>query len=435
MVFVPLSVYVGEGRLATASRVRGNKRKQTSTKDLRPALTSVYARWRGLAVVVGLLLLLAACSNATPTANAPRNPPTLAAPTQFVEAETPVTLNTVADLRYLGRLDQPGTLSTIFASTLSPDATRLVGLNNEELLAWDLLTGKVLFETARGAVTRLFYASDKTEIYGTSADGTVGVYNSNSGALKTTYAGNSNNTAVAFSADAGWLAIGANDGTIKVWDSYARQLLATLNSQDGQITALAFSADGDQLVSAGNNGMMRRWRWRDSQQITKRALDTPIRVQALAFSPDNQTLAIGTNRDAQLWSLSDATQLRVLSTGQGGGGQILRFAPNGRYLLTGNSTTGLSLWEPRAATLASRLPDTQGDNVAAAFSPDGSLLLTTVLGGQISLWNLVQLTGESVAQSRIDVGTDRILSVDWTDDGLLLLFFDAVGPVYLWGVG
>ena len=411
------------------------KQARTVSARLDSRLKAAFVPSRTLRASGVLLLLLAACSNATPTANAPRNPPTLAAPTQFVEAETPISLNNVADLRYLGRLDQPGTLSTIFASTLSPDATRLVGLNNEELLAWDLLTGKVLFETARGEVTRLFYASDKTEIYGTSADGIVGVYDANSGALKTTFAGNSNTTAVAFSADAGWLAVGANDGTIKVWDSYARQLLVTLDSQDGQITALVFSADGDQLVSAGNNGMMRRWRWRDSQQIAEHALDAPIRVQALAFSPDNQTLAIGTNRDAQLWSLIDATQLRVLSTGQGGGGQILRFAPNGRYLLTGNRTSGLSLWEPGTAALASRLPDTQGDNVAAAFSPDGSLLLTTVLGGQISLWNLVQLTGESVAQSRIDVGTDRILSVDWTDDGLLLLFFDAGGPVYLWGVG
>ncbi len=358
-----------------------------------------------------------------------------AAPTQFVEAQTPITLNNVADLRYLGRLDQPGRLSTIFASALSPDATRLVGLSNEELLAWDLLTGKVLFETARGEVTRVFYASDKTEIYGASPNGTVGVYDPNSGALVTAFAGNTNNTAVAFAADAGWLAVGASDGTIKVWDSYARQPLATLDSQDGTITALAFSESGDQLASAGNNGVVRLWRWRDRQLVAEQALTTPIRVQALSFAPDSQTLAIGTNRDAQLWSLTDTTHIDVLDTGQGGGGQILRFAPDGRFLLTGNSTAGLSLWTLGSAVLASRLPDTQGDNVAAAFSPDGSLLLTTVLGGQVSLWNLVQLTSESVAQSRIDVGTERILSLDWTDDGLLLLFFDAVGPVYLWGVG
>ena len=186
-----------------------------------------------LLLAITVTVLLAACSTATPTPGVPQNPPTLAAPTQFAEADTPISLNNVANLRYLGRLDQPGKLSTIFAYALSPDATRLVGLNNEELLAWDLLTGKVIFETARGAVTRVFYASDKTEIYGTSADGTVGVYDANSGALKTTFAGNGDSTAVAFSADAGWLAVGANDGTIKVWDSYARQLLATLASHGG----------------------------------------------------------------------------------------------------------------------------------------------------------------------------------------------------------
>ncbi len=389
----------------------------------------------GWIFLVTMIILLAACSSATPTPSVPHNPPTLPAPTQFVEAETPITLNNVANLRYLGRLDQPGTLSTIFAYALSPDATRLVGLNNEELLAWDLLTGRLLFETARGEVTRVFYASDKTEIYGTSVDGTVGVYDPNSGARKTSFAGNTSGTAVAFSPDDGWLAVGANDGTIAVWDSYARQPLVTLASPGGTITALAFSNNGSQLASAGNDGVVRLWRWRDSQQVAERALVQPIRVPALAFSPDDQTLAIGTNLDARLWSLTGTMSTHVLATGQGGGGQILRFAPDGRYLLTGNRTAGLSLWTLGTAALASRLPDTQGDNVSAVFSPDGSLLLTSVLGGSVSLWNLVQLTGETVAQSRIDVGTERILSVDWTDDGVLLLFFDSVGPVYLWGVG
>lgn len=385
-----------------------------------------------------LLAVLAACSSPPPPTDAPRNPPTLPAPTQFVEAQTPVSINNVANLRYLGRLDQPGTLSTIFAYAISPDSTRLVGLNNDEMLAWDLVTGSQLFQTARSEVTHVFYAPDKTEIYGIDGDGTVGVFDANTGAIKTTFPGNdSHSSGAAFSPDEGWLAVSGVDGTIKVWDTYARQSLVTITPEtnSSEITALAFSPDGERLSSAGVDGVVRVWHWRDRQQVAETTLDTAMRVGLLTFSPDANTLAIGTNLNAQLWSLTDTTQRSVLDTGQGGASEILKFATDGRFLLAGNRDTGLSLWNLATSALAARLPNTQGMSVSSSFSPDGSLLLTTVLGGQVTLWNLVQLTNETVGQSRIDVGTDRILTVEWTDDGRLLLFFDSAGPVYLWGVG
>jgi hypothetical protein len=64
-----------------------------------------------------LFVLLAACLAACapqPTPEALRNPPTLAAPPQFSEAQQPITLNNIANVQYLGRLDPPGALSTLF---------------------------------------------------------------------------------------------------------------------------------------------------------------------------------------------------------------------------------------------------------------------------------------------------------------------------------
>ena len=51
-----------------------------------------------------------------------------------------------------------------------------------------------------------------------------------------------------FSSDSGWLALGGNDGTVKIWDTYQRKSLATINAYTGTVSALAFSADGDQLA-------------------------------------------------------------------------------------------------------------------------------------------------------------------------------------------
>ncbi len=377
--------------------------------------------------------LFAAC--APPPTAPPRNPPTLPAPTQFVEAQQPVTLNNVANIKYLGRLDPPDTLSSILSYAISPDATRLVALNNEQVLAWNLLDGSLLFQTSRGGVTRVFYSSDKTEIYGLDASGQAAVFNANSGAITTTFRGHADfNRTTAYSADAGWLALGGGDGTVKVWDSYERQSLVTIDAHSAPLAALAFSSDGEMLATAGEDGLIRLWRWRERVMTAETRLDAPIAMRQLAFAPDGSYVAIGTTQDARLWSQDNTGRVFVLDTGRGGAAQILRFAPDSRSLLAGNQGAGLSLWNITSGKLAARLPDTQGETIAAAYAPDGNLLLTAAMNGKAALWNLARLDGDTVNQAELNLGTRQILDVEWTSDSRLLLFFDAVGAVYLWGI-
>ncbi|MEO8393364.1 MAG: hypothetical protein ABI700_10270, partial [Chloroflexota bacterium] len=386
--------------------------------------------------LVALFALLAACQPSTVDTRGRQNAPTVDAPAQFVEAQQPVTVNNVANLKYLGRLDQPNTTSSIFSQAVSPDATRLVALNNEQVLAWNLLTGALIFQTSRIDATRVFYSSDKTEVYTVDPQGLVTVLDANSGAEKTSFPGNPNyNNSLAYSPDDGWMALGGSDGTIKVWDTYQRRSLTTINAHTGAVSALAFSTDGDQLSSGGSDALVRVWHWNDRKLLAETKLDAPISILALAFAPDSSYVAVGTDQDARLWSQSKTDQVYVLDTGRGGASAVLKFSPDGRYLLAGNQSAGLSLWNITNGTLTARLPDTQGDTLSSSFSPDGNLLLTSVLNGKVSLWNLVQVSGQTINQATLQVGTQQILDVNWTVDSRLLMFFDASGAIYLWGVG
>jgi WD40 repeat protein len=388
-----------------------------------------------------LLLLLAACAaNPQPQVEpggdfAPdvRNQPTQPAPA-WVESAEAVTLDNVTRIARLGRLDAASsTPSTVFAYAISPDSTRLAGLNNEQLIAWNLVTGEVVFSTARQEALWVFYSPDKTELFTLDSTARVTVYNADVGGAKTEFEGHpAFNGMVAYYPDEGWLALGGLNGEVKVWDTANRQSLVTIRAHNRQITALAFSPDGGRLATAGEEGNVQVWDWRArvSQQSTSGEI-----ARRLAFSPDGSQLAIGADQTITLWPMTEGEAALTLDSGRGGIRDVMVYSPDGRYLVNGGAIPALTVWETSEGTLVNRLPGMGGDSTSAAFLPDSPLLATSVLGGAVTLWDMTRITDETMTRADLDTSTRQILYVDWTSDGRLLTLFDASGPVHIWGIG
>jgi WD40 repeat protein len=60
--------------------------------------------------------------------------------------------------------------------------------------------------------------------------------------------------AIVFSPDGNWLASGANDDTIKIWDTSTGHVLRTLYGHSSNVNALAISRDG-KLLASGSGDM------------------------------------------------------------------------------------------------------------------------------------------------------------------------------------
>lgn len=380
------------------------------------------------------LFLLAACGGGNPTpddtANS-RNAPT-SEPPAWVESADVITLDNVPNLRYLGRLDSPSEPSTIFAHSLSPDGTRLAGLDNEQLVVWDLITGETVFATARSSATHVYFSPDKTEVYTLTPEGVITIYDANNGTTQNTFNAVDNyNETKAFYAEDGWLAFGSLRGQVKIWDPLERTALGTIDAHDLRITALAFSVDGRLLATAGEEGTVKVWDWEGRELLN--TLPDNTTVTALRFAPDNSQLAVGTRQNMRLWSLADSALERVIDTGPGGV-ELMAYSPDGRFLVTGGTPQDMTVWDPQSGAVVARLPEIGRDRVSMAFSPDGRLLLTAVLGGQATLWNMTTLTNSTV--NRADLSTEGLVyNVDWTNDNRLLTIFGSTGGVYIWGIG
>lgn len=384
-------------------------------------------------LLLALLGLLAGCGAPAPTIapEALRNPPTLVSP-GWTEATTPITLENISSLAFLGRLDPPSVLSTLFTADISPDGTRMVGLSSEEILSWNLVSGALDFASARLDATQVYYSPDKTEVYAVFTNGNTNILNADTGVLKNNFNGHQNfNGTTAYYPTVGWLALGGGDGTVRVWDTLERTSLVTIEAHNGSVAALAFSPDGTRLLTGSASGQLRLWDWAARAQIAEAQISTP--PIKLAFSPDGAQIAIGTGSGALLWTPGSDPQ--SIQTGQGGASTFLTYSPNGQHLVGGSLQSGLYLWTPDNGALVSRFPGVIGERVGLAFSPDGTMMATSVLGGAVSIWNLGSITDQGVARADLPVGTDRIFDLRWTPDGLLLLLFDASGTVYVWGVG
>jgi WD40 repeat protein/tRNA A-37 threonylcarbamoyl transferase component Bud32 len=178
---------------------------------------------------------------------------------------------------------------------------------------------------------------------------------------------------VAFSPDGTRLASAGDDGTVRLWDSETGKLLHTLTGHTGPVTCLVLSRAGDALASGGVDGTVQVWAIGGNQprkQATFRGHILP--VNDVAFS-SNGSRVFSASRDAtiQAWDARDGGNRQVL-LGQGPAASRLVLSPDGQ-LLVALGDEKIRVWDASTEKARPALPVGEGAR-ALAFSPDGKRL-------------------------------------------------------------
>lgn len=106
-------------------------------------------------------------------------------------------------------------------------------------------------------------------------------------------------TEIIVSNEGGFIAVGDNEGLIKIWDTGSGELLTTLEGQSARISDLKFSSDDSMLASGSFDGSVMVWRTNafNDQPLVLRDHDTWI--YAVNFSPKGGVLFAGA-RDGEI---------------------------------------------------------------------------------------------------------------------------------------
>jgi WD40 repeat protein len=190
---------------------------------------------------------------------------------------------------------------------------------------------------------------------------------------------------ISFAPDGRTLAMGIDDGSLKLWDVDGGELRSTLRVHTGPVWATAWSASGKFLATGHDDGSIHLWDVATETKLQTLKATGPVR--SLAFSPIGSTLAVGGRTgEVSLWNAETGESLITTA----GHGQMVvvdvEFSPDGKTLGTASGDKTARLWNVETGRERARLEGHNGGVYSIAFSHDGQLVATGGWDKTIRLW-------------------------------------------------
>lgn len=273
---------------------------------------------------------------------------------------------------------------------------------------------------------------------------------------------------VSFDPTSQTVAMGVEDGSVRLWDLTTKSVKATIDAHGGIVWGAQFSSDGQFLATAGDDGRLKLWKppqtkpvqvfehpntirglavgrdgkllfagdrsgklhvWSSSTGKSLATAEQPKSIYAVAISPDGETLATGGNDNiVRLWNARTLAP-KLLLTGHAGSINGLSFGRDGKTLASVGWDKTVRIWDVGSGLVLKSWPGADGDLWAVAFSPDGTHLATAGQGA-VKLWEVDtgKLHGTYLGHKT------TVHTVSFNQDGSLLASGGRDGSARIWKV-
>jgi WD40 repeat protein len=338
----------------------------------------------------------------------------------------------------------------INAIAYNPDGTQLASCSKDGTAKiWDLGNGREI-STYRGHTdqaddptkkgTNVFSVTDiafhpKKKLVASASGNQVHLWDPETGKFDKTILNLGKNDKpikpIAFSPDGKFLAVGADDGILRVVDVETGKITYSSPPRNARIETLAYSPNGNMIV-VGDSSMF--------VAVYAPSQPTPLlmsmegvelgEVRSVAFTADSTgVFACGRDPKARLLAgpkpdgkspASGSTRLREFS-GHVGSVSSLGATPDGSFLITGGDDSTIRVWEVHSAKqlrvfqcYQKRDANDSGKGVTAlAIRKDGKQIASGSNDGAMRLWDLTAVDDHKV----LEEAADSLWTVAYSPDG------------------
>jgi WD40 repeat protein len=313
--------------------------------------------------------------------------------------------------RELRRFDRPWNFGTAYVVAISPDGHALAVGGQNGVLAWDLSTGKELFQLQVPQVQGLAFSPDGSTLATGDQLGGVYLWSASTGKQLAELGPRAANKeggyeigAVTFSPDGKLLAAG-RVSQVHIWDLMTGKVIHKLIGHFDQIVALAFSADGKVLASGSSDRVVRLWDPIGGKEL-RRLEGHEAPIASLAFTADGKTLITGSGQQCyrsmkqepkalRLWDV--ATGREIAAIGEHGWGVTgVAVMPDGQTLVAGGGCGSIQFWDLATLQEVKQRDGHRGWIGAVTYSPDGKTIVTGGGDNIIRVWEAA--TGKELRQ-------------------------------------
>lgn len=152
-------------------------------------------------------------------------------------------------------------------------------------------------------------------------------------------------TCVAYSVDGLGVVSGSKDGTLILWDVESGSQITTMPGNSSPIQCLSYSPRGNFVVFGAEDGYIRKWDGTESEAVELGSLDMLEAISSLSWSPSGLELTGGTS-SGSLWGLSMLFSSEVNDYGQVHSDAInsIAYSPSGDTIASASSDCAIKLW-------------------------------------------------------------------------------------------
>jgi COMPASS component SWD3 len=204
-------------------------------------------------------------------------------------------------------------------------------------------------------------------------------------------------SSVKFSPDGRWIASCSADCTVKIWDSTTGALEHTLDGHLAGISTIAWSPDSNLLASGSDDKSIRLWHVSTGLPHPTPFIGHHNYVYSLAFSPKGNMLVSGSYDEAVfVWDVRAARVMRSLPAHSDPVGGV-DFVRDGTLIVSCANDGLIRVWDTATGQcLRTLVHEDNAPVTSVRFSPNGKYVLAWTLDSCLRLWNYIDGKGKCV---------------------------------------